>query len=181
MQLGGGREKATADADPSVGHLSTRREFFAPWCGHCKSLKPAWEQAAKALKGIVNVAAVDADAHNSLGQEYQVQGFPTIKLMYADESGKIKAVDYSGERSAKGIISWAMDKAKALALKRIGEKASSGSGAGSGGRASGGGGGGGSDASFYSGTDVVTLTEDDFSDQVTNSNELWFVEFYAPW
>lgn len=155
-------------------------EFFAPWCGHCKSLKPAWEQAAKAMKGIVNVAAVDGDAHGSLAQEYQVQGFPTIKLMYADESGKVKAVDYSGGRDAKSIIGWAMDKAKALALKRIGEKASSGS-ASSGGRASGGGGGGGSDAGFYSGTDVVTLSEDDFADQVVNSNELWFVEFYAPW
>lgn len=39
------------------------------WCGHCQSLKPEWERTATALKGILTVAAVDADAHQELGSE----------------------------------------------------------------------------------------------------------------
>ncbi|GFH17264.1 uncharacterized protein HaLaN_13857 [Haematococcus lacustris] len=145
-------------------------EFYAPWCGHCKALTPEWEKAAKAMKGSITVAAVDADAHKELAQEYGIQG------------DKVKATDYQGGRTAKDFIQYAFDKAKSLALKRIGEKAGGGSGSsGKGSKAGSAGPGAGADAAFYSGTDVVTLTESNFADQVVGSKDLWFVEFYAPW
>jgi len=77
------------------------------------------EKAAKALKGIVGVGAVDADEHKSLGQEWGVQGFPTIKLMYTDASDKIKSIDYKGARTAKDIVEWAGSKALKVALDRL--------------------------------------------------------------
>ncbi|GFH26319.1 uncharacterized protein HaLaN_24451 [Haematococcus lacustris] len=124
-------------------------EFYAPWCGHCKALTPEWEKAAKAMKGSVTVAAVDADAHKELAQEYGIQGFPTIKFMYL-EGDKVKATDYQGGRTAKDFIQYAFDKAKSLALKRIGEKAGGGGGSsGKGSKAGSAGPGAGADAAFY--------------------------------
>jgi len=59
--------------------------------------------------------------------QHGVKGFPTIKFMWHDGKA-IKSVDYKGGRTAKEIITFGMDKAKALALKRIGEKGSQSSG-----------------------------------------------------
>jgi protein disulfide-isomerase A6 len=161
---------APAPATPCHNHLL---QFYAPWCGHCQQLKPAWEQAAKALKGIVNVAAVDCDEHKSVAGEHGIRGFPTIKFFYV-QNGAIKSSDYNGGRSAKEIVAFAMDKAKAYAFKQLGEKPPSGGS--SGGRAGGAGAGAGGDGSFYDGTDVVTLTDGNFEDEVIHSDDIWFVE-----
>ncbi|KAJ9528283.1 hypothetical protein QJQ45_014264 [Haematococcus lacustris] len=61
-------------------------EYYAPWCGHCKHLVPEYKklgdlvQSDPKLKSRVVIAKVDADAHRSLGEEYDVRGFPTIKF-----------------------------------------------------------------------------------------------------
>jgi protein disulfide-isomerase A6 len=57
-------------------------EFFAPWCGHCKTLAPVYEELAGAFtfaKDQVTIAKVDADANKELGRRFGVQGFPTLK------------------------------------------------------------------------------------------------------
>jgi len=70
-------------------------EFYAPWCGHCKSLAPEWEKAAKQLKGTVNVGAVDMTENESVGAPYDVKGFPTLKWFGSD---KKKPENYEGAR-----------------------------------------------------------------------------------
>lgn len=56
--------------------------FYAPWCGHCKNMKPEYEKAAATLKkekipGIL--AAVDVTKETNLAEKFNVRGFPTIK------------------------------------------------------------------------------------------------------
>ena len=54
-------------------------QFYAPWCGHCKSLAPQYETAATKLKGLVKVGAVDCDveANKQLAQYFQVKKYQT--------------------------------------------------------------------------------------------------------
>ncbi|KAH9827084.1 disulfide isomerase [Teratosphaeria destructans] len=92
-------------------------EFYAPWCGHCKALQPHYERAAKQLKGLAQVAAVNCDAEENkpfCGQ-MGVQGFPTLKIV---KPGRVKdgkrgrpiVEDYQGAREAKAIVDAVIDK-----------------------------------------------------------------------
>ncbi|XP_041360627.1 protein disulfide-isomerase A6 homolog [Gigantopelta aegis] len=140
-------------------------EFYAPWCGHCKALEPEWKKAATILKGIVRVAAVNADEHKSLGGQFGVQGFPTIKIF---SKNKKAPKDYQGPRTSQGIVDGAMNEIKSVVQDRSGGKKSGGGGGGGGGKAG-------------DPKDVVELTDSNFEELVLKSDDLWLVEFYAPW
>ncbi|EWC46325.1 hypothetical protein DRE_04496 [Drechslerella stenobrocha 248] len=86
-------------------------EFYAPWCGHCKNLKPAYEAAAGNLKGLAQVAAIDCDedGNKATCREYGVEGFPTIKAFRPGKNGKPNVQDYQGPRTAKGIVDHVLD------------------------------------------------------------------------
>jgi protein disulfide-isomerase A6 len=79
-------------------------EFYAPWCGHCKSLAPDWEKLGLAFQNEANVviAKVDADAHKSIGEKFGVSGFPTLKFFPADNKA---GVPYESGRDLATLVS----------------------------------------------------------------------------
>ncbi|KAK3395348.1 hypothetical protein B0T20DRAFT_32019 [Sordaria brevicollis] len=83
-------------------------EFYAPWCGHCQNLKPAYEKAAKNLEGLAKVAAVncDDDANKPFCGSMGVQGFPTLKIVRPGKKAGSKPMveDYQGQRTASAIV-----------------------------------------------------------------------------
>ncbi|CZS74543.1 unnamed protein product [Fusarium graminearum] len=92
---------------------SNYTSFYAPWCGHCQNLKPAYEKAAKNLDGLAQVAAIDCDddANKQLCGSMGVQGFPTLKIVRpGKKSGKPVVEDYQGQRTAGAIQEAVMSK-----------------------------------------------------------------------
>ena len=156
--------------------------FYAPWCGHCKAFSPEYEKAAKALKGIFKIGAIDADKERSIGGKYNIQGFPTVKFFGIH---KDKPVDYDKARTADAVINFMFDKARAIANARLNMKKSD-------------------QSSGSTNTnsnqhqqqqqqqqrkapeagnekDVIVLTDDNFDDLIFNDESMWLVAFYAPW
>ncbi|KAK3666304.1 hypothetical protein LTR22_002968 [Elasticomyces elasticus] len=92
---------------------TTILEFYAPWCGHCKNLAPAFEKAAKSLSGLAKVAAVNCDeeSNKQFCGSVGVQGFPTLKIVKpGKKAGKPVVEDYQGARTAKAIVDAVVEK-----------------------------------------------------------------------
>ncbi|CAM9595691.1 unnamed protein product [Ectocarpus sp. 6 AP-2014] len=155
-------------------------EFYAPWCGHCKSLKSDWEKSASALKGVVGVAAVDATESKGLASKYGITGFPSIKVFGAD---KRNPTDFNGERTTTAIVTGGMAAARDLVKSRQGGGAKKKPSATKDRKADSGGSKGSSGGSRKKagGKAVVDLTENNFKEMVLDSDEMWLVEFFAPW
>jgi protein disulfide-isomerase A6 len=154
-------------------------EFYAPWCGHCKSLAPEWVKAANALAGVVRVGAVNMDEHQSVGQPYDIKGFPTIKVFGAD---KKKPASYEGQRQAKDIVDYALKEAASMVRARLSGKAGSSGPSSSSKPSSSGSKSSGSSSGGSSGGDkVIDSTESSFQKDVIDNDDLVIVEFFAPW
>lgn len=75
--------------DPAIkDEKSVLVMFYAPWCGHCKRMKPEYEKAALAMKernvpGVL--AALDATKESAIGERYKVKGYPTVKYFVNGE------------------------------------------------------------------------------------------------
>ncbi|TPX48862.1 hypothetical protein SeLEV6574_g01795 [Synchytrium endobioticum] len=85
-------------------------EFYAPWCGHCKTLAPTYEKVAKdfSQESDCVVANVDATAATDLAEKYRVEGFPTIKFF--PKGAKESPVEYTAGRSEEDFLAYLNEK-----------------------------------------------------------------------
>uniref|UniRef100_A0A663F4M9 protein disulfide-isomerase n=1 Tax=Aquila chrysaetos chrysaetos TaxID=223781 RepID=A0A663F4M9_AQUCH len=80
-------------------------EFYAPWCGHCQRLAPAFAQAAAALRNessLARLGKVDATAQAALAAEFGITSYPTLKLFR--DGNRTRPLAYTGR--AAGIVRW---------------------------------------------------------------------------
>lgn len=77
-------------------------DFWAPWCGPCKAMAPAFEQAADQLEPQVRLVKVNTEAEQQLGAQFGIRSIPTLALFH----GGKEVTRQPGAMSASDIVRW---------------------------------------------------------------------------
>lgn len=78
-------------------------DFWAPWCGPCKMMAPAFEQAAKELEPRMRVAKLNTEDAPAIASQFRIQSIPTLALF---RGGK-EIARQPGAMGAADIVRWA--------------------------------------------------------------------------
>lgn len=78
-------------------------DFWAPWCGPCKMMAPAFTQAAAILEPHIRLAKVNTEAEQALGARYHIRSIPTLALF----KGGREVARQSGAMNTQDIVHWA--------------------------------------------------------------------------
>jgi thioredoxin 2 len=78
-------------------------DFWAPWCGPCRMMAPAFEQAAKRLEPEMRVAKLNTEEAQQIAAQYNIRSIPTLALF----KGGREVARQAGAMDAASIVGWA--------------------------------------------------------------------------
>jgi len=138
----------------TIAEGDTLVKFYAPWCGHCIKLAPTWDELAKAYESEadVKIAKIDCTEHQSVCQENDVRGYPTLALFKAGRKHEV----YKGARALGDLKDFIEENKGAAGVDKEDGKVP--------------------DAKP---TPVLKMDKDNFDQEIKEGTV--FVKFFAPW
>ena len=92
----------TFEAHATQSDIPLLVDFWAPWCGPCKSMAPQFERAAAHLEPTIRLAKVNTDDEQALASRFGIRGIPTMVLL---RKGR-EIARQSGVMDASAIQRW---------------------------------------------------------------------------
>jgi len=81
-------------------------DFWAPWCGPCRMMAPAFVQAAAQLEPSMRLVKLNTEEAQELGARYNIRSIPTLALF---KDGQ-EIARQAGAMDTAGIVRWARSK-----------------------------------------------------------------------
>ncbi|MBV5275167.1 MAG: thioredoxin TrxC [Lamprocystis purpurea] len=78
-------------------------DFWAPWCGPCRAMAPAFEAAARALEPAFRLVKVNTEEAQALAARLGIRSIPTLALF----KGGAEVRRTAGAMDTQGIVAWA--------------------------------------------------------------------------
>lgn len=98
---------ASFDGDILKSNVPVLVDFWAPWCGPCRTMAPAFAQAAKQLEPEFRLAKVNTEDEQQLAARFGIRSIPTVALF---RNGR-EVARQAGAMDAGSLMRWARSQA----------------------------------------------------------------------